>query len=82
MRLEVRFAAQSKGHIERSSYTGCGACPYLLRFDCMCKLLGKRDVRDRDIVQNKVESERAGSEVLPHKTRNLVGITMFSDHIV
>jgi hypothetical protein len=46
MLLEERFVAQSKGHIELSFYTGCGACPYLLRFYCMCELRGECDVRD------------------------------------
>ena len=50
---------------------GRGACPYLLRFDRMCELRGKRDMSDRYVVQNEIESERAACEVLPHESRDL-----------
>jgi hypothetical protein len=47
---------------------GRGACTYLLRFDCMCELGGKRDMGDRYVVQNEIESERAACEVLSHES--------------
>jgi len=71
MRLEERFVAQSWERIRVYFYRWSGACPYLLRFHCMCELRGERDVGDRYIVQNEIESERAVCEVLPHKPRDL-----------
>jgi len=74
MQLEVRFVAQSWEHIEECFYGWYDACPYLLRlnrFYCMCKLRGEGYMRDRNVVQNKVKSESAACEILPHEPRNL-----------
>ena len=46
----------------------------------MCKLRGERDVGDRYIVQNEIESERAICEVLPHEPRDL-HCTVQSSHL-
>jgi hypothetical protein len=60
-----------KNILRHVSIDGNSACPYLLCFYCMCELGGKGDVCDRYVVQNKVESERAASEVLPDESRDL-----------
>ena len=50
----------------------------LFRFNGVSELWGERDVGDRDIVQDDVESQRSPRQVFSDKSRNLWRSTGFS----